>query len=89
MRIIYKYPINIKLGQQVIKMPKFANLLSFQMQGGNLYLWAEVNTDYKEDDIYIEIIPTGVEIKCKGIHKGTVVDENTLEVWHLYQIFDK
>jgi hypothetical protein len=88
MKTIFKYPISIKPGRQTLRMPQVSNFLSFQIQGGKPCLWVEVNTDYIDVDIEIEIIPTGVKMENEGIYKGTIVDEN-LEVWHLYQIFDK
>lgn len=90
MRTIYKYIIPQSGGLQCIKMRKDAQIISVQMQGGSLCLWAEVMADNPEEDREFQVFGTGEEIPLnandEGFNfgwQGTVQDGAF--VWHVYE----
>ena len=84
MRVIYKY--NLDVGENIIKMPDAAILLSVQMQRGQITMWAEVNTNNDYIDKTFVVYGTGQEILKHGVYRGTVQASDFL-VWHVYEIF--
>ena len=88
MRAVYKYEIKIKEGKQILHAYSLCNVLSFKMQGGNPYVWVEVNTEMPEKDIVVEVFGTGWEMPFDTnlVYIGTIVDNQfSFEVYHLYQ----
>lgn len=58
MRTIWKYPLGIT-DRQVVRMPRDAEILSVQVQGRHLCLWAMVDGDSPLEDRSIRIFGTG------------------------------
>ncbi len=84
---IYKYPLKLTASQTVF-LPYCAEILSVQMQGGLLTLWAEVSSEAYGDPVQRQILicPTGESEgdidQCR--HISTVLD-GTL-VWHVFEV---
>lgn len=58
MKTIYKYPIMITNGQ-TLPIPVGANMLTVQVQNGNPFIWAMVDTDAPVEDVSIRVYGTG------------------------------
>lgn len=89
MKTIWKFPIQIN-DRQVVPMPKGAEILTAQMQGTSLCLWAVVDTDYKHvlKPRLIEVVGTGNPIPDVSRHYiGSVQDR--IFVWHVFETLPK
>ena len=84
---IYKYPLDI-IDMQKIYMPRGAKILTVQMQGKQLCLWAEVDTKNQLDARRIAIVGTGSpapEFLVGYSQYISTVQERTF-VWHVYEV---
>lgn len=84
---IYKYPLEIK-DRQHVKLPAHAQILSVQVQHGNLQLWAIVDEDFVQQKMRcIEIIATGGKVSDEPRkYIGTVQQMNGALVWHVFEL---
>lgn len=72
MRTIYKYPLRLA-DRQFVAMPCDAEILSVQVQGQDICLWAIVSPDAKMEVRYFHIVGTGHEMpECRTSFVGTV-----------------
>lgn len=79
---IFKYELRIT-DEQKIDLPKGAIILSVQMQGDTLCLWAMVDTDNKLESRSIAIIETGDPCWCPNWNFiGTI--QGPVFVWHVF-----
>jgi hypothetical protein len=86
MKTIYKYPLALTDWQQ-IRMPEGAEILSAQMQGEDLCLWAMVETSNKSTPRAFEVFGTGNPIHTDmGIDRRYInsVQERVF-VWHVFE----
>ena len=86
MHTIYKYALQ-PLREQTISMPDSATILTVQMQGDTITLWAEVHDDNRPENRTFEVFGTGWHItplECEREYIGTVQDRSGL-VWHIYE----
>lgn len=82
MKKIYKYELDIR-GEQVVQMPHNPEILSVQMQGEVICVWALVNTTYNDTAYIFEIFGTGDTIdNFIREYVGTVQDRSM--VWHVF-----
>lgn len=88
MRIL-KYRIGI--GHNYIQIPKFSEIISFQIQNGNFTIWAKVRTEIK-DSKHIFVAVTGEELpleldgrETEGKFLGTAQDQNGF-VFHAFEV---
>lgn len=66
MKRVYKYPLRVN-DRQIVKLPKCAEILSVQIQRGDICLWALIDTSVKEtNDVAIRIHGTGHDIEYDG-----------------------
>lgn len=88
MKTIYKYPIKIEEKQE-IEIPFGAMILSVQLQNGNPYLWAKVETGNSNATRIIYVFGTSQPIEIKG---GAIRYIDTLQtgvyVWHVFEGVD-
>ncbi len=79
---IWKFPLEIQ-SLQLVPMPKGARLLSVQVQGGTICLWAEVDLDASEILRHIWMPGTGHDL-----YDGDTTFIGTVQtppfVWHVY-----
>lgn len=82
---IWKYPITI-LEEQTVEMPIGARILSVQMQGGGLVLWALVDPEANREKRRIAVHGTGhpVDIAETRHFIGTVQTNGGALVWHVF-----
>lgn len=84
MRTIWKYGFDIK-GNFDLAMPEGARIRDVRLQKGIPIMWAEVETENKNETRHFELYGTGHEIAdytflrfIKTFHQGEFV-------WHLYE----
>lgn len=87
---IWKFSLQI-IDRQIVQMPSSARILSVQMQGGELMLWAVVDTAEALKSHYIEIFGTGHPMPplvpdAERQFYGTVQDNGL--VWHVFGLRD-
>ncbi len=82
--IIYKYTLEVA-SLQTLELPAGARLLTAQMQGDALRLWAIVNPDHPTEGRTILISGTG-----NPFPEGTVAYIATVQqgpfVWHIFEV---
>lgn len=83
MIVIYKYPIEIT-DEQTVTMPLDAGVLSCQVQGGRLVLWAMVDTDRPSFPKTIYVFGTGNPVPEVRMRFIDTVQLNGL-VWHVFE----
>lgn len=83
MQTIYKYELEIA-DTQIIRTPIGAKILSVQIQGDSLILWAEHTCGNEEETRVIKLIGTGWSFEdFKKKHLGTILLGPY--VWHVYE----
>ena len=84
---IYKYPLE-KIGELVIAMPDSAQILTCQMQGNELCLWALVHELNRPEDRTLEVVPTGHTMpffEGQREYIGTVQMAGGALVYHVFE----
>ena len=83
---IWKFPIEIKK-RQTITMPAGAQILSAQMQGQMLCLWALVNPAAPGKDREIEVLGTGNLLSDENRrYISTAQMDGGAMMWHVFEI---
>lgn len=82
MRTIYKYPIDIVLGRQDLRIPHDRKFLAFQLQEEAPTVWYEVEEEGRYETVAHFIYGTGHDIQTKKKYLGTI--QQGPFVWHLY-----
>lgn len=83
MKVIYQYPLKIA-EVQTVRVPASAEFLFVDFQGDKLYTWAQVHTDYQNQDRIIRIYETGQPIAGGGFYIGSACSPEGV-VWHVYE----
>jgi len=91
MKTIFKYIIEVK-DEQTLTIPVGSKILSVQVQGDNICLWAIVNPQIVDEEVLIEIFGTGNPIEDEKIIFGQQRRERifigTVQqhkfVWHIF-----
>ena len=65
MKTIYKYPIKI-IDRQTFPIPVGANILTVQVQNGNPFVWAMVDTEALTEEVSIRVYGTGHPISDRS-----------------------
>jgi hypothetical protein len=87
MKTIYKYPIKIT-DVQTVTLPINAEIISAQMQGDTLCLWAIVNTSNTDTEgRVIEVVGTGNPMSdgIRRVYIGTTQMQGGSMVWHVFE----
>ena len=88
MKTIWKFPIEIT-DVQPVNMPQGAEILSAQMQGGQLCLWALVDSEKLTTERVIEVFGTGNPIHVDmGVGRKFIATAQTAQmplVWHVFE----
>lgn len=83
---IWKFSLQTK-DHQTIQMPRGAQLLTVQAQGGDCpSLWAKVNPLLPKDPRHIRIVGTGHPIDFQGTYLGTYQLAGGALVFHVFEI---
>ena len=83
MNTIYKYPIEIT-DEQTVSMPIGARVLSAQMQGTQLCIWALVEVGNVNCNRRVRIFGTGNTVKLDGNWKFVDSVQERIFVWHVF-----
>ena len=83
MKTIYKYKLLLD-DVQTVEMPVGANILSAQMQNGELCLWAEVDDEKPTEYRSIWIYGTGHLMDDALVRYISTVQDRSF-VWHVYE----
>jgi hypothetical protein len=83
MNTIYKYPIEIA-DEQTVSMPTGAQVLSAQMQGTQLCIWALVEVGNVNCNRRVRIFGTGNTVKLDGNWKFVDSVQERIFVWHVF-----
>lgn len=86
---IWKYQLALNLDCEDVRMPKGANILSFQMQGGRPTIWVLVNPDNTEEHRYFRIFITGDDIPDFPQLEYIGTAQDGVYVWHLFEETEK
>jgi hypothetical protein len=83
---IFKYPLEIA-DAQLVSMPWDAEILSVQLQGEQVSMWALVNDEHMNADRTFRIFGTGHEFLLTGRYRylGTVQQFDGALVWHVFE----
>lgn len=83
---IFKYPLAVIDTQQLL-LPPFSEILSAQLQGGRLTMWAMVNNEPPTEPRVIVIFGTGHAIPYRP---SSLVFIDTVQqgplVWHIFEL---
>ena len=84
---IWKYPLDIT-DHQIIEIPEEYSILSAQLQGRQLCIWAAVEPENRTVPVRVRIVGTGHLISkqemAELVYIGTVVSEQCGLVWHVF-----
>jgi hypothetical protein len=83
MECIWKYALHDR--ECMILMPQDARVLTVQMQGETLCLWARVAPQAPQEPRYFVVLPTGLfaEDIAQQAYLGTVQQRGS--VWHVFE----
>ena len=84
---IWKYPLEIQ-DDQTIRIPIGAEILTAQLQDGNLCLWAVVDADSKAltEPRFIQIYGTGHSMVGTSLDRKYIA---TIQIgWAVYHVFE-
>ena len=86
MQTIWKFPIYV-IDSQPVKMPKGAEILTVQLQGDQIYLWAMVDDGAKPETRIIEVFGTGNPIPVNMGTNRTFIGtfQSPPCVWHVFE----
>lgn len=82
MKAIFKYPLK-HVPEQTIEVHQISKVLTVQIQRGDYFLWAEVDTVAKQG-ITIEMFGTGWEMEPTVREYISTVQDGP-GVWHFYR----
>ena len=83
MKTIYKYLLEIT-DEQTVSMPRYAQVLSAQMQGTQLCIWALVEVGNVNCDRRVRIFGTGNTVKIDSHWKFVDSVQERIFVWHVF-----
>jgi len=81
-KVIWEYKLRIE--QNNVMMPAHAQILTAQMQGDDLMLWALVDPDTPKVNRVIEVMGTGWQTNYRDLHYISTVQERGY-VWHVFE----
>lgn len=90
MSVIYKYTLKLA-ERQILKMYKWARILSVQAQNDYICVWALVEPSQPASDFIIEVFATGYPLPPEGEnevrrHLATVQLHNGALVFHVFEV---
>ena len=96
MKMIYKYPLGTEIYHNMVtevEMPRNAEILSLQMQGGIPVIWAIVNPKKEKRKYVFHVFGTGYEMldyeRKHYVYVGTVQQSGLMTlVWHIFEVIE-
>ncbi len=84
--VIWKYILGVDVVANTIGIPIKAEILTVQMQRGDVCLWVKVNPDAELEDRQFVIYGTGHAIKADNErYIGTVQIAGGVLIWHVFE----
>ena len=84
MKVIYKYVLTV-VDRQTLTLPRSAQPLGVQYQGGALCFWAQVDLNDTDPFTYeILIVGTGRHVDIKDTYFYISTVQNSGLVWHIF-----
>jgi hypothetical protein len=88
MRKIHKYRLTMEVGEAVafeLKLPKASELLYVAGQYGHVCVWASVDTETKETEVWtLYVVGTGCSVPPDTEHVGTAILHDGQLVAHVF-----
>lgn len=82
---IWKFNLTVAINFK-IEMPKGAEIISVQNQGGNGVMWAICDTQAEKEIRTFAIFGTGHNMPADGLkYVGTYLEQGGALVWHLFE----
>lgn len=78
MKTVYKYPVG------ELQLPKDAKVLTAGQQNGDMFIWAEIDTDQILEHRTFQVFGTGHPIPKESCYIATTFDGPF--VWHIYEV---
>jgi hypothetical protein len=85
-KTIWKYPLNINDETQRIRFRKDAQILTVQMQNGEAFLWAKVDSEAPEEYRTITSFGTGHKIPENWNLQFISTVQDDPYVWHFFEL---
>ncbi len=87
MRAIYKYDAPLTSQPFTIELPKGAEVLAFDEQGGRIYFWAMVDPAAETETRTLHIAGTGHPLPDEKMrYIGTCQQAGGALIWHLFEL---
>lgn len=87
MRSIWKFPLELEMENQTIKMPRDAKIVHVEMQGKNPCIWAIVDEKANTVDRTFMVTGTGWGVGPDVRYVGTCSHgSNHSFVWHVWEV---
>jgi len=87
-REVYKYPLQWLIGAvQKLPIPSEADVLTAQIQGGALVIWASTPVNYKATGRAFKILGTGNGEVYSNDRYISTVQEGAF-VWHVFEVIE-
>lgn len=88
MKTIYKYKLSLESDIVFINMPMDAFVIHVDIQHGDVYLWAMVDTDAAMERRIFRVIGTGHPAEDVGLtqHIGSFLVLNGTYVFHIFDV---
>ena len=81
---IWKFPLEVQ-GEQVVSMPRGAKILTVQVQGTEVCLWALVDPDKGREERRFAIVGTGHDYDGDGKYIGTIQLSSGRLIFHIFE----
>lgn len=83
-KAIWKFPLLLIDAPQLVMMPEGAEILTAQMQGNSVCVWALVNTKAPTERRFFEIAGTGNRMPDANRRYVSTTQSGPL-VWHVFE----
>lgn len=83
MKTIWKFPLRLVNGGQMVSAPPPFAIVRFAMQDGRPCAWAIVNDDLPPKTHGVAIVGTGHECPDDAAYRGSC--EDRAFIWHLFE----
>lgn len=91
MKKIYKHTLefdDLNKTPKVVKLPRYAQVISTAIQHGKIAIWFEVEVEQIEIEYHLASIGTGIKLEDVGVlvgtHVGSVLTHDGDIVHHIY-----
>lgn len=86
MKTIWKFPLAMESKDQLIEMPRGAQVVNVDMQDGRVCLWAIVDEDMMEEPRIFVVSGTGWGVASYARYVGTAAQGGGGFVWHVWEV---